>query len=120
MKFTGEDEDPLPIDLEAVVIPLNDFVKAVIMERPLCHFLGFGSCKNAQKRKEYAETGNQPSKVPHLEAIRTAAEELRCEGMLEALRAPVLIYTALTDSASFPGVAAETEHRKLESLGTLA
>jgi hypothetical protein len=34
VEFAGEDEDALTVDLEAVVVPLDDRVEAVILERP--------------------------------------------------------------------------------------
>ena len=38
VEFTREDEDALTVDLEAVVVPLDDLVQAIIVQGP------FGSC----------------------------------------------------------------------------
>jgi len=34
MDFSGENEETFPINLEGVVIPLNNIVQAVVVERP--------------------------------------------------------------------------------------
>jgi len=65
VKLPREDEDPLFVDLETVVVPLDDFVKAVIVKRPFGRF-GLDSCRKSEEGKEYPNTGNEPVIGPPL------------------------------------------------------
>lgn len=58
MELAGKDEDPLPVDLEAIVVPFDDLVVAIVVERPLSRLLSFGKCRNTQKGKDNPKTGN--------------------------------------------------------------